>query len=142
MRYLSLFENWGEAFYQRYGKALKLWRLGLADQPLDFSTKSWEEFKSVIREELTKNGYKVEEISEPNQHGQVNLEIIGLKAQENGETAPAYLRYLIQQNTRDTSTIYLISADYLKALPVEDPEMIVREILRIASIHLYPNPID
>ena len=142
MKYLSLFESWTDRFYQRYDKALSLWRLGLADAPLDFGTRTWEEFKEVIREELTENGYKVEEISEPNQHGQVNLEISVLKKNEDGETSPVYLRYLIQQNIKDSSQIYLITAGYLESLPVDDPKRIVREIVRLALLNLQPNPID
>jgi hypothetical protein len=141
MKYLALFESWQADFRSRYEKATRLFQLGLIDSPLKFDSPLWEEFKQLIIDRLTTDGYVIEEFSiHADSQPRVVLEIS--KTEDNEyplATDTKYLRYMFMQDKDNPGNIYLISANFLESMPASNPMQIIDTIVELADKNLQPN---
>jgi hypothetical protein len=138
MKHLALFESWQSDFLGRYEKATRLFQLGIIDSPLAFDSPLWEEFKQLVEDRLTAEGYQIEEFSlHADSTSRVVLEISKTKPHQYPlATDTLYLRYMFMQDIAQPGNLYLISANYMGSFPVSDPERIIDTISELADQNL------
>lgn len=133
MKYLALFENWQERFMTRYEKALKLFNLGVAPSPFNMDSQPWEDFKELVARELREMGFRIEELFTVTDNRAV-LEISYTQRLKHGPEDTRYLRMMIIEKSDEPEKIYLVGPDYLEAISIKDPLLVLSEILRIAQL--------
>lgn len=138
MKYLALFESWRSDFQSRYEKTNRLFQLGLIDSPLAFDSPLWQEFKQLVEDRLTAEGYRIEEFSlHSDTTPRVVLEISKTHPHQYPlATDTLYLRYMFMQDIAQPGNLYLISANYMGSFPVSDPERIIDTISELADQNL------
>jgi len=138
MKHLVLFESWQSDFLGRYEKAIQLFQLGLIDSPLAFDSPLWEDFKQLVADRLTSEGYQIEEFSlHSDTTSRVVLEISKTQPHQYPlKTDTLYLRYMFMQDIAQPGNLYLISANYMRSFQVSDPERIIDTISKLADQNL------
>ena len=138
MKHLALFESWQSDFLGRYEKATRLFQLGIIDSPLAFDSPLWEEFKQLVADRLTSEGYRIEEFSlHSDTTSRVVLAISRTKPHQYPlATDTLYLGYMFMQDIAQPGNLYLISANYMESFPVSEPERIIDTISELADQNL------
>jgi hypothetical protein len=124
MKYVALFENWQEPFMDRYNRALKLFDLGLASSPFSHDSPIWLEFKRIVNGLLEDRGYRIEESWTDTNNSSILTISYG---------HDPHLRLMIKPNFNEPEKIYLLGPNYMELISVNDPLVVIKEILRLAD---------
>ena len=130
MKYVALFENWQESFMDRYERAMRLFDLGLSGSPFSHDSPIWSEFKRIVNGLLEDRGYRIED-SWTNAN---NASILTI-----GYGHVPHLRLMIRLKVDEPEKIYLVGPNYMELISVNDPLVVIKEILRLADKIFKPN---
>ena len=121
-----------ETILARYEKSYRLFQLGLIDHIAQVGSTMWNDLMSLIKHGLADAGYLVD-WSEPVGRDYVKLEV---RRPEQKVGKNELLRSMLMPNKDRADEIILISAGYLKSLPIAKPLEVVAELLKLADRNL------